>query len=258
MADFGMRIDVKTDGPYLVSGAVPLVRVRIVRNEENEAVDWEQTGTFPAQDVYALCRCGASNNKPFCDGTHARAGFEGTETARREPYKEGARQFDGGDVVLHDNQSFCIGAEFCDRLGSVWALARTTPESSGVADPAEAAALTKKAHEIATDQACKCPSGRLVMHHVADGADGAESAEGADLIIEPDFPEPSVALIEDPAYNASAAIWVRGGIPIFGADEQPYEIRNRVTLCRCGASFNKPFCNGAHYQAGFNDALEKE
>ena len=37
-----------------------------------------------------------------------------------------------------------------------------------------------------------------------------------------------------------------GGIELTGADGKPYEIRNRMTLCRCGRSENKPFCNGAH------------
>ena len=37
-----------------------------------------------------------------------------------------------------------------------------------------------------------------------------------------------------------------GGIPIHGADGQAYEVRNRVTLCRCGRSANKPYCDGAH------------
>jgi len=244
-----MRIDVKSDGPYLVSGGVPLLRVKIVRDEKKEAVAWEQTGDFPLQEVYALCRCGGSANKPFCDGTHAKNGFDGTETAGKAPYDANTARYDGGDVVLHDNEEFCVGAEFCDRFGGIWALARATRENCGIKDPDEAATYVRKAHEAATEMACNCPSGRLVIHHVADGTD---------VIVEPDFPEPSIALIEDPVYGASGAIWVRGAIPIYDTDEQPYEPRNRVTLCRCGASRNKPFCNGLHYRISFNDNLEQE
>ncbi|WP_250565679.1 CDGSH iron-sulfur domain-containing protein [Adonisia turfae] len=36
---------------------------------------------YPKQEQVALCRCGASSNKPFCDGAHAKAGFEATERA---------------------------------------------------------------------------------------------------------------------------------------------------------------------------------
>ena len=37
------------------------------------------------------------------------------------------------------------------------------------------------------------------------------------------------------------------------ADGTTYEIRNRVTLCRCGASQNKPFCDGSHWEVEFRD-----
>jgi hypothetical protein len=59
-------------------------------------------------------------------------------------------------------------------------------------------------------------------------------------------PAPSLGLIEDTARHVSGPIWVRGGVPVVSADGQPYEIRNRVALCRCGRSANKPFCNGSH------------
>ena len=66
---------------------------------------------------------------------------------------------------------------------------------------------------------------------------------------------PSIGLVEDPALGCSGPLWVRGGIPIESADGKRYERRNRVTLCRCGASTNKPFCNGSHASIEFNDGL---
>jgi CDGSH-type Zn-finger protein len=48
---------------------------------------------------------------------------------------------------------------------------------------------------------------------------------------------------------------VRGGIPVVGADGVTYEVRNRQALCRCGASSNKPFCDGSHASIGFKDRL---
>jgi hypothetical protein len=63
--------------------------------------------------------------------------------------------------------------------------------------------------------------------------------------IEPVF-EPSIGLVEDTARGVSGPLWVRGGIPIVAADGETYEVRNRVTLCRCGRSSNKPYCDGAH------------
>jgi hypothetical protein len=63
--------------------------------------------------------------------------------------------------------------------------------------------------------------------------------------VEPKLPQ-SIGVVEDPAQNCSGPLWVRGGISLIGADGQAYEVRNRMTLCRCGRSENKPFCNGAH------------
>jgi iron-binding CDGSH zinc finger protein len=51
---------------------------------------------------------------------------------------------------------------------------------------------------------------------------------------------------------------VRGGIQVISADGHDYEIRERQTLCRCGQSRNKPFCDGSHWYAGFRDPLPPE
>jgi CDGSH-type Zn-finger protein len=59
--------------------------------------------------------------------------------------------------------------------------------------------------------------------------------------------------MEDPVQGVAGPLCVRGGIPVVGADGEPYEVRNRVTLCRCGASRNKPFCDGSHAAVGFTD-----
>ena len=65
--------------------------------------------------------------------------------------------------------------------------------------------------------------------------------------IEPDL-EKSIVVIEYPPRGEHGPLWVRGGIPVVSADGEPYEVRNRVTLCRCGKSENKPFCDGSHIE----------
>jgi CDGSH-type Zn-finger protein len=40
---------------------------------------------------------------------------------------------------------------------------------------------------------------------------------------------------------------------VYGDDGRMYEVRNRMMLCRCGASENKPFCDGSHASIGFKD-----
>jgi len=98
----------------------------------------------------------------------------------------------------------------------------------------EAARLT--AHEAGL-----CPSGRLVAWDRATKE-----------ALEPDL-DPSIGIVEDPVEGVAGPIWVRGGIPISAADGQAYEVRNRVTLCRCGSSGNKPFCDGSHASIGFTE-----
>ena len=67
--------------------------------------------------------------------------------------------------------------------------------------------------------------------------------------------KPSIGLVEDPSVGVSGPLWVRGGIPVVSSDGVQYEPRNRTTLCRCGASRNKPFCDGTHAAIGFDDGL---
>ena len=223
----GMKIKITKNGPYLVSGTVPLCKEVIGANEGGESVQWEPGQTYPAQAQYALCRCGHSANKPFCDGTHVKVGFDGTETASRQPYLEQVKLMRGPAMSLTDAESLCAFARFCDPHGAVWSLVNETDNPT--------------AREYFARQSCDCPSGRLVAWDNATGQP-----------IEPKY-EPSLRLIEDPAKNCSGPVAVRGGVQLVGADGFEYEVRNRMTLCRCGASKNKPFCDGTHVSIGFSD-----
>jgi CDGSH-type Zn-finger protein len=63
----------------------------------------------------------------------------------------------------------------------------------------------------------------------------------------------SIGVVEDPAEDCAGPLWLRGGIAVIAANGFAYEVRNRVTLCRCGASRNKPFCDGSHASIKFQD-----
>lgn len=219
-----ISITITEDGPYIVRGGVPLTTRHPVDSAEGERLAWDPVGGKPDQTEpqprYALCRCGHSENKPFCDGSHARVGFpESALTADRGPRADRARSFEAGSIVMTDDESLCEHAGFCsNRVTNVWKMIRRT------ADP--------EVRDRLITMVSNCPSGRLAVAE----PDGAP--------IEPGF-EASIATVPD------GPLWVRGGIPVTAPDGFTYEVRNRVTLCRCGKSGNKPFCDGTHADIGF-------
>src|ERR1019366_7154080 len=190
-----MKITVSTNGPYVVEGSVPIAKQTIVTNEAGESVEWLEGEAFESKDSCRLCRCGQSSTKPYCDGTHLRIGFDGTETASRERYLSRAQRQSGPSLDLTDAESLCAFGRFCDPAGQVWNLVEEEGE--------DAARLTAL-------EAGLCPSGRLVAWN-----------QSTKVAIEPHF-EPSIGLIEDPKLGVSGAIWVRGGIPIVSNDGATY------------------------------------
>ena len=223
----GPMVKVTRNGPYLVSGNLPLSRQIILADEEGYSERWENGDSYPRKKAYSLCRCGQSGNKPFCDSSHLRARFKGKEVASRKPYLVQAGKIEGPRLDLYDARKLCSSARFCDRGKGIWQLT----EESG----------NPESRKQAIREACDCPSGRLV---ICDRKSGKP--------IEPKLPQ-SIGIVEDPEAGVSGPIWVRGRIPVVSSRGTQYEVRNRVTLCRCGKSGNKPFCDGTHIPAGFID-----
>jgi CDGSH-type Zn-finger protein len=222
-----MKITITKNGPYVVEGDVPLANQHIVTNDDGESIEWREGAAVQHPAKYALCRCGRSSKKPFCDATHTKIAFDGTETAIRRPYERQAERIVGPTQVLEDAESLCAFARFCDPEGRVWNLVQISDK------PAAA--------KLVVHEAGHCPAGRLVVKD-----------RTTNKPIEPKL-EPSIGLVQDTARGVSGPLWVRGGIPVVGENGRPYEVRNRVTLCRCGASSNKPFCDGSHVSIGFTE-----
>lgn len=128
----------------------------------------------------------------------------------------------GPALTLTDNKHLCVHAGYCIRAGGIWNLVRKSENP--------------EARYTAIEEACTCPPGRLV---ICDNATGEA--------IEPEL-EKSIVLVECPSRGEQGPLWVRGGIPIESSDGRQYGIRNRVILCRCGKSKNKPFCDGSHVE----------
>ena len=227
------HITVSTDGPYMVYGRPPLSQQFIMPNNEGASWDFVEGDRYGMEDEpVALCRCGGSKNKPYCDGSHDTHSWDPRLVGTGSSLLDGAEPFDGPTLTLTDNEKFCVFARFCDAKGRVWNLV-------GQSDDPQARDLTIR-------EANMCPGGRLSAWD-----------NKTEKPFEPTY-DPSLALIEDPAIRSSGGLWVRGGIPVQKEDGSTYEIRNRVVLCRCGMSSNKPFCNGAHASMKFDDGLNKK
>ncbi|HWP79178.1 MAG TPA: CDGSH iron-sulfur domain-containing protein [Candidatus Acidoferrum sp.] len=211
------KIKIVKDGPYIVSGNLPLHEKVIV--PKNGEYAFEEGRPLPQAESYALCRCGKSKNPPFCDGAHTKSGFHGQETASTAPYAERAARLEGPGVDLLDDGR-CAMARFCHtRDGDAWELT--------------AYSRSDAARTQVIRAACDCPAGRLT----AVGKGGT--------VYEPEL-EPSIDILQDPEKGVSGGIFVKGYVPVEAADGTVYEPRNRIVLCRCGASKNKPFCDAAH------------
>ncbi len=218
------KIVVEFDGPYRVEGGIPLVHKVQVVSEHGEPLTWQKEETISTEGTYLLCRCGESSELPFCSGAHNDNFFDGKETADTAPTAARQQVIAGGQrIVVKRDTALCMESGFCgNRFKS---LEQMLPESGESQVRAQIMAMIER-----------CPSGSYTY---AISPDGPE--------IEPDLPR-QIAITTEITSDGpiQGPLWVTGGIPIERADGQPFETRNRVTLCSCGKSKIKPLCDGTH------------
>ncbi len=218
LATPALELRVQTDGPYLVSGGVALQ-------------------TWLGEDVaippmVALCRCGRSESRPFCDGTHAEFAFSGEKDAHRVPDRRDS--YEGQRITVLDNRGICAHAGFCTtRVPTAF---RTGAEPFVAASGARLDDLVKASQQ--------CPSGALSF---------AVAGEEQRHLVDTDR-LPAVEVSKDGPYR------VTGRIPLVDADGSPVARSlgaslEHYSLCRCGQSQNKPFCSGMHWYVGFHDPI---
>jgi CDGSH-type Zn-finger protein/ferredoxin len=202
------------NGPYALLNDMQATPVPNLRRASGEAC--------VAVRAVVLCRCGASKNKPFCDGSHGTIRFSDRNAA--DPGKDKRKSYAGKRITILDDRSICSHAGFCtDELKSVF---RQHDESWIAPDGAEMEKI------IATIR--KCPSGAL--GYAIDGVE-AEAPERP----------PMITVTDNGPYA------VTGGVELMGVKFAQGASTEHYTLCRCGASKNKPFCDGSHWNAGFRD-----
>jgi CDGSH-type Zn-finger protein len=207
----GPRIVPTPNGPYLLSDA----ESHSVENLQNSRGD-----AYSRVSQTALCRCGGSQTKPFCDGTHMTNNFSSKKEPDRQPDKRD--NYVGKTITIHDNRGICAHSGICsDGLPLVFRLKR---EPWIDPDAADAKAVM--------DIIMKCPSGALSY-----SIDGVE--------YRPAERKPMVTVIPDGPYS------VTGGVELTGEPRGDGASEEHFTLCRCGGSKNKPFCNGRHWEIDF-------
>jgi CDGSH-type Zn-finger protein len=201
-------IEPAPNGPYLVKNPPTL------KNSKGE--------TLETKPVTALCRCGRSDNKPFCDGTHAKVGFSSERIADGSTDKQD--HYEGKAITINDNRGVCAHSARCtDGLKSVFKYGE---EPWIDPDGADLEAIKKQVRE--------CPSGAL--SYTMDGVEHDRYHH-----------EAGIGIVKNGPYR------VFGGIELVeaSAGRKP-QSRDHYTLCRCGGSKNKPFCDGTHWK-GFKD-----
>ena len=201
------KITCAPNGPYLLENAH-------LRRASGE--------TWPTAKGVALCRCGGSQNKPFCDGAHGRNGFR--DENRADPAKDKREAYAGNGITIFDNRALCAHAAHCtEQLASVFRYGKEPWIDPDVASVQEIIAVIGK-----------CPSGAL--SYAIGGVEAAPPAR-----------PPMVTVMPNGPYAITGGIALIDVKPGNGASSEHY------TLCRCGASKNKPFCDGSHWDAGFRD-----
>jgi len=215
-----MKITITKNGPYAVDAGVPIKEVVSVAEHTGGVVSYrEEKDDGKSDSATHLCRCGHSANKPFCDGQHVKVGFNGTETNDRKNYDDEAEFVQGAVYDVMDKRELCAVGRFCDVGNGFWDAVDKSDEAS------------KKYVEHV---GCTCPGGRFTL---VDKHSGHK--------LEPKM-EKEIYLVKDMPARHLGPLNVRGGMQVVGADGFEYEVRNRVALCRCGESSNKPFCDATH------------
>jgi CDGSH-type Zn-finger protein len=196
------------NGPYLICN------LKTLTNSKGE--------TLRTRPVVALCRCGGSAIKPYCDGTHARNGFTSAKSPERTPDR--LDRYAGDEVTVTDNRGTCCHFGNCtDHLPQVFG-----ERPNGFVQPNAAP------KDAIIDIVRACPSGALGY------VDGGVAYAGEDR-------PPEVFVSHNGPY------YVRGGIDLRNTQRNQGASFEHYALCRCGHSRNKPFCDGTHWWIKFTD-----
>ncbi len=196
------------NGPLLLVGAVPI-------DTGGESLELRKT--------MALCRCGASKNKPFCDGSHNDINFD--DSLSNERTVDEVTVYAGKAIDIHFNKLICSHAALCaNQLPEVFDSNRTpwiNPDNGEI----------KTIKQVVQE----CPSGALsyaekngTPQHLLSGEHRIKIEKNGPYFV-------SGVVLSD-------AVKAKGSCP------------DKYALCRCGASRNKPYCDGSHVDINWQES----
>ena len=210
------------NGPYLVTN------VTVLRTPLGEEL--------PVPPQLALCRCGASAIKPFCDGSHATSGFTDGKDPNRVPDQRDT--YPGQQVTIFDNRGICQHSGLCtDRAADRVPHRRRTVRRAQRRPPRRARPGRARLPVRRAEPGLRRPDDK---HEARDLADWHGTRERA------------IEVTQDGPYRVTGAIPLTDAA---GADvpRAAGSSREHFALCRCGHSQNKPFCSGMHWYVDFRD-----
>lgn len=187
-----------------------------------DAVLMQDTKKLDAKSPAYLCRCGQSKNKPFCDGSHVQAGFE----SKRVISEETLQTYEGKEITINFNRSICAGASECVKgLSSVF----KSGNNSNWIFPDE------DSNENIIKTISTCPSGAL--SYAIEGKISIDTRT-----------KPKVSIIKNGPYAVEGITLEEMSVPTNFST-------TKYTLCRCGFSKNKPYCDYSHAENSWSDEV---
>ena len=181
-----------------------------------------RNGAIDCKEAIGLCRCGQSANKPYCDGSHKTVGFSSKN--QLDPARDRLDTYKGKNITVYDNRSICAHAGICtDRLPAVFHNREASfvePDGASVAE--------------IIDIVNQCPSGAL-SYTLDDDSETRLIGEA------------SISIAANGPYV------LKGKVVLLDIDKGAGASESSCSLCRCGASKNKPFCDGSHWDINFSD-----
>lgn len=173
-----------------------------------------------AKNPTYLCRCGESKNKPFCDGSHVKADFKSETEIKNEVLQE----YKGKDITINFNRSICAGSGECVKgLKTVF----KSGDSKNWIHPDE------DSNENIIKIISACPSGAL--SYTLEKKTHTDKRDKS-----------KISVVKNGPYSVES-------VSLEGFQIPTNFSTSKYTLCRCGHSKNKPYCDYSHALVKWSD-----